>query len=67
MFKFLSIVTALVVIGVGSAKAQERQAVFQKVTVPGASYDMIIAVANPGSPVVYFRDQPISSTSATGL
>jgi hypothetical protein len=58
MLKYLSIFAALVALGPNSVTAQEREAIFQKVAVSGASYDMILAVAKPGSPTVDYRDQP---------
>lgn len=58
MLKSLTIFAALVVLGTGSVNAQQREAILQKIAVPGASFDVVLAMAKPGSPVVYYRNQP---------
>ncbi len=58
MLKFLSIVATIVALGTNSANAQQREAIFQKIEVPNASYDIIMATAKPDSPTLYYRDQP---------
>ena len=58
MLKYLSIFTTLVALGTGSANAQDREAIFQKIVVPSGSFDIVLAMAKPGSPIVYYRDQP---------
>ena len=58
MLKHLSIFTALIVLGTGSANAQQREAVLQKVEVPNAGFNLVLAMPKPGTPSLYLRDQP---------
>jgi hypothetical protein len=58
MLKFLPIFAALALLGAGSAHAQQREAVLQKIEVPNASFDLLIAMPRPGSPAVIARNQP---------
>ena len=50
MLKYFSICAALVALGSGSANAQQQEAVLQKMEVPGADFDIILAM--PKSPGV---------------
>ena len=52
MFRQLSICAALIVLGIGSACAQQREAVLQRIHVPGASFDLMLAT--PKTPAVIF-------------
>lgn len=69
MLKQFSICAALVALGMGSANAQYREAVLQKVEVPAAGFDILLATAKPDgwrlephldswpwAPVVYLGD-----------
>ena len=50
MLKHLSICVALIAFGIGSASAQQREAILQKVEVPGAAFDLMLAT--PKTPAV---------------
>jgi hypothetical protein len=58
MLKLLTLFTTLLVFGAGSASAQQREALLQKVEVPNAGFYLLVAVTKPGSPAVNFRSQP---------
>ena len=51
MLKFLPICVALVAAGVGSVNAQEREALLQKIEVPGGTFDIVLA--KPKSPAAF--------------
>lgn len=55
MLKYFSIFVTLTALATGSANAQEREATFQKIAMPGVSFDIVLAMAMPGSPVLNFR------------
>jgi hypothetical protein len=57
MLKYLSILATLIAVGTSSANAQQREAIFQKIEVPNASFDIVLATAKPGGPILDFRDQ----------
>jgi len=44
MLKYLSICTALFVLGAGSVQAQQREATLHRVEVPGAGFDIVLAI-----------------------
>ena len=44
MLKTISIFAALVVLGAGAANAQQQEAVLKKLEVPGAGFDIVIAM-----------------------
>jgi hypothetical protein len=48
MFKHLFIAAVLIAVAGGAAEAQHREATLQKVDLPGASYDIVVATAKPG-------------------
>jgi hypothetical protein len=58
MFKHLLIGAALTAIAMGSAKAQHREATFQKMEIPGASFDIVVVTAKPGGWTFDPRIQP---------
>ena len=58
MFKRLSICAVFIALGIGSVNAQQRQALLQKIEVPNAGFDLVIAMAKPGGPTFDFRNQP---------
>jgi hypothetical protein len=47
MIKHLSICAALVACATGSANAQPKEAMLQRIEVPGAAFDLILAMAKP--------------------
>jgi hypothetical protein len=47
MLRHLSIWAALIAVATGSVNAQQQEAVLQKLTVPGATFDIILAVPKP--------------------
>jgi hypothetical protein len=58
MLKCLSTLTTLVVLATGSANAQQREAVFQKIVVPGSNFDIVNAIAKAGGQIGDYRSQP---------
>lgn len=58
MLKSALIATMLAALVWGQASAQQREAVLQKVDVPAAGFDIVVALAKPGSPAVDLRAQP---------
>ena len=58
MLKYLSILTAAIALGSVAANAQQREAVFQRIDVPNATFDIVVATAKFGSSAEYYRDQP---------
>jgi hypothetical protein len=48
MLKQVSICAALLGFATGSANAQQREAILQKIEVPGAGFDLVIATPKPG-------------------
>jgi hypothetical protein len=52
MLKLLSICAALVSFGIGAANAQQQEAVLQTITVPGAAFDIMVAMPKvPGETI----------------
>ncbi len=59
MLKYLSICAALVVIGTAPVNAQQQEAVLQKLEVPGADFDFIVAMAkSQAGATIDLRGQP---------
>jgi hypothetical protein len=57
MLKRLAMCCALVV-GAGSSSAHEREAILQKIEVPGANFEMLVATAKPGGAIYDFGESP---------
>ena len=57
MFKYLPIFAALMVLATGSVNAQQREAIFQEIVVPGSNFDIVLAMAKPGSPTVNYAKE----------
>ena len=57
MLKFFLTFTALVAFATGSSNAQQREATFQKIVVPDASFDIVLAMAKPGSSIEDYREE----------
>jgi hypothetical protein len=53
MLKIFSICAALVAVGAGSVGAHEREAILQKIEVPDASFDMLVATTRSPNPAIY--------------
>lgn len=47
MLKFISICSALVILGTGAVSAQQQEAALKKLEVPGADFDIVVAMAKP--------------------
>jgi hypothetical protein len=47
MIKHLSICAALLAFATGSANAQQKEAMVQRIEVPGAAFDLILAITKP--------------------
>ena len=58
MLKYLLIFSALLGLGAGAANAQDREAIFRKVSVPGASFDIVVATAKSDNSTGYYRGLP---------
>jgi hypothetical protein len=52
MLKTISICVALIVLGTSVAAAQQREAFLKKLEVPGADFDIVVAMAKPGGAIV---------------
>lgn len=52
MLKQLAILAALLAIGIGQAQAQKREGVLHRIAVPGADFDLVLAVPKPDAPPV---------------
>jgi len=58
MLKTISICATLVFLGTGAANAQQREAVLKKLEVPGADFDLVVAMAKPGGAVFVQQGLP---------
>jgi hypothetical protein len=58
MLKQLLICAALIVPGTSSAGAQQQEAVLQKIEVPGAGFDIILAMPKPAGETVNLGNSP---------
>ena len=58
MFKQLSICAALLVFTAGSANAQQKEAVLQRMEVPGAAFDIILAMPKPQGAIFDYSKSP---------
>ena len=58
MLKHLSLCAALLAFGAASANAQQQEAVLQKVTVPGATFDIILAMPKPSGATYNLGNSP---------
>jgi hypothetical protein len=57
MLKRLAMCCALV-LGAGSSSAHEREAILQKIEVPGANFQMLVATAKPGRAIYDLGESP---------
>jgi hypothetical protein len=58
MLKYLSIFTALMVVGPGVGNAQQREADIHRIEVPSATFDIVLAIAKPTGGTADYRNQP---------
>jgi hypothetical protein len=59
MLKWISMIATLATaLATGSANAQEREAILKRIAVPGAGFDIVVAMAKSGSRAEYYRSQP---------
>jgi len=58
MLKHLSICVALIAFGSSSAGAQQREAIFQKIEVPGADFDLMLATPKMPAVVIDLSESP---------
>jgi hypothetical protein len=58
MLKRLSICAALIGLATASGNAQQQEAVLQKLTVPGATFDIILAVPKPSGATYNLGNSP---------
>lgn len=59
MLKYFTICAALVVFGTGSVNAQQQEAVLHKLEVPGADFDIIVAMPKfSAGATIELRGQP---------
>ena len=57
MLKRLAICCALV-LAAGSSSAHEREAILQKIEVPGTNFEMLVATAKPGGAIYDLGESP---------
>ena len=57
MLKRLAMCCALV-LGAGSSSAHEREAILQKIEVPGVNFEMLVATAKPGGAIYDLGESP---------
>jgi len=58
MFKQLSICAALLVITAGFAHAQQKEAVLERMEVPGAAFDIVLAMPKPQGAIFDLSQSP---------
>jgi hypothetical protein len=58
MLKYFSISATILLIAMNSANAQQQEAVLQKIEVPNAAFDIVLAMAKPGGTAINLRNQP---------
>jgi len=58
MFKQLSIWAALLVFTAGSANAQQKEAMLERLEVPGAAFDIILAKPQPHGAIFDYSESP---------
>ena len=58
MFKQLSICAALIVFATGAANAQQREAILQTIEVPGAAFDLVLAIPKTPAAMVDLGGSP---------
>jgi hypothetical protein len=58
MLKQLSVGAALIAVAVGSANAQQREATLQRIAVPGAGFDIVLATPKPGGATYNLANSP---------
>lgn len=58
MLKCFSTCAAFVVLTAGAVNAQQREAVLKKLEVPGANFDLVVAMAKPGGAVFVQQGLP---------
>jgi hypothetical protein len=58
MIRLLTVGIALIALGIGAANAQQREAVLHKVKIPNVNFDVVVATAKPGAPIINLRGQP---------
>ena len=57
MLKHLSVCAALIAFATGSANAQQREAVLQRIAVPGG-FDIVLAMPKPGGATYNLGNSP---------
>ena len=58
MFKQLSICVAFIAFTMPTANAQQREAILQKVEVPGAPFDLVLATAKSPAAIFDLAESP---------
>ncbi len=58
MLKSFSMCALLAMLGMGAANAQQREAILQKIDVPNAGFNIVIALPKSGGATAHFRNQP---------
>jgi hypothetical protein len=58
MFKQLSICAALIVFATSAVNAQQREAILQTVEVPGAAFDLVLAIPKTPAAIVDLGESP---------
>jgi hypothetical protein len=58
MLKHLSVCAVLIAFATGSANAQQREATLQRITVPEAGFDIVLATPKPGGATYNLGNSP---------
>ena len=58
MFKYISICAALVVLGSNAVNAQQQEADLQKIDVPNAGFNVVLALPKAGGSTADYHRQP---------
>jgi hypothetical protein len=58
MLKHLSVCAALIAFATGSANAQQHEATLQRIAVPGAGFDIVLAMPKPGGATYNLGNSP---------
>jgi len=58
MLRLLAICATLIIAAVSAASAQQREAVLQRIEIPGAAFDIVIAMPRPAGVIYDLAESP---------
>ena len=58
MFKIAAVCSGLLALGIGASYGGEREAILQKIEVPGTTFDLVVATAKPRGAVYDLSKSP---------